>query len=322
MSVVTPREPASRRRTSRERLATTQQASRVSRWSRLVVASASSPGACHAVNEDSHSDLARPAPVFVVADGVGGGAMAAWASRQVVRRLHAALEREAIDGDALRHALLDVDREVRRGIARRTPRSGAATAAVCVGTGAFLSRWFIGWVGDCRIYRLRGDPGTPPQQLTRDDTYATLGETPPPGGSKDDPARMIGNGAVSDPNVERIELRSGETLVLCSDGVHKYVDAGEMARVLRGPAPLGRRCLQLLELARAAGSPDDATVLVVQREASRRARALRYGCAGALLTLLLSAALFASWPHAQRWWPQFVTSPSPLTVHAEPEPRT
>jgi hypothetical protein len=84
---------------------------------------------------------------------------------------------------------------------------------------------------------------------------------------------------------------------------------------------MGRRCLQLLELARAAGSLDDATVLVVQREASLRARALRYGCAGVLLTLL-SAALFALWPHAQRWWPQLVTSPSSHTVHAEPEPRT
>ena len=321
MSVVTPREPASRKRASRERLATTQQASRLSRWSRLVVASASSPGVHHAVNEDSHSDLERAAPVFVVADGVGGGAMAAWASRQVVRRLHAALDGEAIDVDVLRQALLDADRDVRRGIARRTPRSGAATAALCVGTGAFLSRWLIGWVGDCRIYRLRADPAAPLEQLTRDDTYGILGESPPPGGSKDDPARMIGNGAVSNPNVGRIELRSGETLVLCSDGVHKHVDVAEMARLLHGTAPLARRCLQLLERARAAGSQDDATVLVVRRDASPRVRALRAGCAGALVTLL-SAALFALWPHAHRWWPEIVTSPPSLTVPAEPESRT
>lgn len=320
MSAVTPREPVSRRSAARERLATTQQARRRTRWSHLVVAVASCAGARHLVNEDSHSGLSGTAPVFVVADGVGGGAMAAWASRHLVRRLHASLDGRPIDGDALRNALLDADRDVGRLIARRTTQSGAATVALCAGTGVLLTRWFVGWVGDCRVYRLGAAPGRTPQLITRDDTYRNLGERPPPGGSPDDPARMVGNGAVSAPNVERIDLRWGETLLLCSDGVHKHVSVDEMTSVLHGRAPLAQRCLRLLELARSHGSVDDATVLVVRRDARPRAALWRYGCAGALV-LLLSGALVARWLPPQPWWPALPMAPTAWPTHAQPESR-
>ena len=75
----------------------------------------------------------------------------------------------------------------------------------------------------------------PAQLLTRDDTYRRLSEEPPPGGSLDDPARMIGNGAVSAPNIERVDLAFDEMLVLCSDGVHKYVDAVKSAGCCASP---------------------------------------------------------------------------------------
>jgi protein phosphatase len=80
---------------------------------------------------------------------------------------------------------------------------------------------------------------------------------------------MVGNGAVLEPNVEEVVLRRGEMLVLCSDGVHKHLEAGDLARILRGSAPLVRRCWRLVALARARGSTDDATVLVVHRAPGR-----------------------------------------------------
>ena len=320
MSLVTPREPAAGRRFARERFAVTQQAQRATRWSHLLIAAASSRGGRHKVNEDSHSRLAGNAPVFVVADGVGGGAMAAWASRHLVTRLHESLEGRSLDVESLRDALLEADRDVGRGIARRTSRSGAATVALCAGTGKLLSQWLVGWVGDCRVYRLGTAPGAPPQLLTRDDTYRNLGETPPPGGSPDDPARMIGNGAVTAPNVEVIDLDWGETLLLCSDGVHKHVDPDEMGRVLHAQVPLARRCLRLLEVARLHGSLDDATVLVVQRGATPRARLWRCGCAGALVALLC-VALFALGPQTHAWRPT-QAPPSPSPSHSQPESRT
>ena len=66
--------------------------------------------------------------------------------------------------------------------------------------------------------------------LTRDDTFGHLDELPPRGGSPDDPARMVGNGATSGANVALHGLACGDLLALCSDGVHKYVDADDWGR--------------------------------------------------------------------------------------------
>jgi serine/threonine protein phosphatase PrpC len=291
MNVVTPYEPvfSHRDQSSRRASAASRHAVRVTPWVRLEMAAASARGRRRHVNEDWHSAFNGSAPLFVVADGVGGGAMAAQASRELVSRLHAALDGRRIDAPAIRNALLRADREVGRSISSRAGASGAATVALCAGTGVLLSRWLIAWVGDCRVYRVSAGPDRPAQALTVDDTYRHLGEVPPSGGSYDDPARMVGNGAVSEPNVERVALRRGEMLVICSDGVHKHVQPEELSRVLHGSAPLVRCCDRLLALARARGSSDDATVLVVRRE-PRQTR-LAWLIAGGVLLAALVAAL-------------------------------
>jgi serine/threonine protein phosphatase PrpC len=290
MELVTPLEPSPVRGKSapRERATTTRQAVRLTTWVRLEMAAASARGRRRRVNEDAHSALNGSALLFVVADGVGGGAMAARASRELVHRLHDALDDRRIDAGRIRDAVLRADREVGHSIARHTEGAGAATVALCAGTGMLLSRWLIAWVGDCRVYRVSARGEEPAQLLTVDDTYGHLSEMPPPGGSRDDPARMVGNGAVSSPNVDRIALHGGEMLVLCSDGIHKHVEPRELSNVLRGSAPLVRRCGRLLALARARGSRDDATVLVVRRE-PRHARVALLVAACVLVAALAGA---------------------------------
>jgi serine/threonine protein phosphatase PrpC len=294
MDLVTPLEPSPVRgkRPPRENAATTRHAVRLTRWVRLELAAASARGRRREVNEDSHSALNGSAPLFVVADGVGGGVMAARASRELVHRLHDALDDHRIDAGRIRDAVLHADREVGRSIASHTQGAGAATVALCAGTGMLLSRWLIAWVGDCRVYRVSARREEPAQLLTVDDTYGHLSEVPPPGGSRDDPARMVGNGAVSSPNVDQVALRGGDMLVLCSDGIHKHVEPRELSQVLHGSAPLARRCGRLLALARAHGSRDDATVLVVRRE-PRHAR-LALLVAGSVLIVALLAALLVT----------------------------
>ena len=290
MKVVTPCEPASseHKEPSRGPATTSGHAVREMPWVRLEIAAASARGKRRDVNEDWYSALDRPEPLFVVADGVGGGAMAARASRELVSHLHAVLDGRRIDPGAIRRALLVADREVGRSIASHTDASGAATVALCAGRGRMLSRWLVAWVGDCRVYRVGNAPDEPAELLTVDDTYAELAEAPPPGGSRDDPARMVGNGAVTAPNVEQVALRRGEMLVICSDGVHKHVRPSDLSRILHDAAPLTRRCSQLLALARARGSIDDATVLVVLPE-PRRARLVWLLVAAALSAALLSS---------------------------------
>jgi protein phosphatase len=314
--MITPSEPASHQpRAARERLTATLQGQLSTAWSRLAIAAASSRGGHHRVNEDCHSPLDGIAPVFVVADGVGGGAMASWASRQLVSRVHRSLEQHRIDAESIRDALLDADRAIAKGIANRSGTTGAATVALCAATGAFRSRWLVAWVGDCRVYRVASLPYAPAQLLTSDDTYRHLCEEPPPGGSVDDPARMIGNGAVSAPNVLRVALGRNEMLVLVSDGVHKHVEAGEMAQALREEAPLARRCLRLVEIARMNGGRDDATVLVVHRQAQPRGNLVRYGAG--LLLVLVAACLVMLSPDITQWWQS--KSGAPAVTRAQPE---
>jgi len=292
MELVTPLEPSPVREKGLppERGTTTRQAVRLTPWVLLELAAASTRGRRRRVNEDAHSALSGSAPLFVVADGVGGGAMASRASQELVHRLHDSLDDRPIDAGRIRDAVLHADREVGRSIARHAQGAGAATVALCAGTGMLLSRWLIAWVGDCRVYRVSARGEEPAQLLTVDDTYGHLSEVPPPGGSRDDPARMVGNGAVSSPNVERVALHGGEMLVLCSDGIHKHVAPRELSDVLRGTAPLVRRCGRLLALARARGSRDDATVLVVRREA-RHARVAFLVAACVLVVSLLATLI-------------------------------
>ena len=149
--------PASRRRRRRDERAPrtrdriARQRSLKTRGVHLELAVASGRGKRHAVNEDSHSALDRPSPVYVVADGVGGGAMASWASRELVRRLHAALDRRRVDaGSCARRCSTPTAKSrariakhtdgVRRGHGGAVRGAGASAVAVADRLGRRLPR--------------------------------------------------------------------------------------------------------------------------------------------------------------------------------------
>jgi protein phosphatase len=272
--LVTPLEPTSAHR-PRPRVALPAPARETSyrtAFGRVDAAVASSCGSLHERNEDAHSPAGHPALLFVVADGVGGGAMAETASRELVAHLHAELDGRRLDAHNVRRAMLGADRAIAGRIAQVTSAPGAATVVLCAPVNVLASKWLIAWVGDCRAYRLSGDGAPLLEALTQDDTFRNLDETPPAGGSPDDPARMVGNGATTGANVATRHLGSGDLLALCSDGVHKHVAPVELRRLLAQRIPLARRCEDLIALAAANGSTDDATVLVVQRTGFATAR--------------------------------------------------
>ena len=265
--LVTPLEPSSAR-PSRSRVSlpsAAREASYSIAFGRIDTAVASSCGSLHDRNEDAHSTAGHASLLFVVADGVGGGAMAETASRELVDQLHAALDGRRVDAAAVGRAMLGADRAIADRIARVTAAPGAATVVLCAPVNVLASKWLVAWVGDCRAYRLSSGMEPRLDLLTRDDTFRQLDETAPAGGSADDPARMVGNGAVADVNVVVRALGSGDLLALCSDGVHKHIAPAEWRRVLAQPVSLARRCDDLIALAGANGSTDDATVLLVQR---------------------------------------------------------
>ena len=266
-SLTTPLEPGSPHRPRAVVVVPSvgQQSVCATAFGRIEAAVASSCGSQHDTNEDAHSTLRGSMRMFVVADGVGGGAMAQMASQQLVSHLHEALDAHRLNAERVRAAMLDADRAIAQRIAQVTDSPGAATVALCAPVNVFASKWLVAWVGDCRVLRLamRGEPSI--ELLTRDDTFRHLNETPPAGSSLDDPARMVGNGATSGANVALHDLACGDMLMLCSDGMHKGVQASDWCRILKQRVPLAQRCEELIALARINGTTDDATLLLLRR---------------------------------------------------------
>jgi serine/threonine protein phosphatase PrpC len=289
----------------------------------FVAAYASETGAEHAQNEDccSHVPSAEQPDFCGVADGVGGGAHGEIASSTLLAHCARAPREVYRDRARLADWVSRADAEVRAAIARRTERPGAATLSAA---------WFpargdahVVNVGDCRVYQLKPRRShCAIERVTRDQTYAALGQRPPIHGSADDPARMVGAGAVGTPAVARVRVRERELLLLCSDGVHKFVADREIADIVgRGLAerqPLKAICTALVAAAKRNGSHDDASALLVQRRPWFGARLL---LACALLAALLvifailqtpSAESAALWPDpasvvagVAQWWQQW-----------------
>jgi len=121
----------------------------------------------------------------------------------------------------------------------------------------------IGHVGDSRAYLLRGDDF---KQLTTDHTLAQAlidaGVANP-----DDPAsrsmRHVLTAAVGSlgddvpPQVQRISLRGGDKLLLCTDGLTEMVDDTTIASVMRRAKSSQGACDELVNLALAGGGTDD-----------------------------------------------------------------
>lgn len=228
----------------------------------IEIGAASARGSYHPENEDSF--LTPPDNTIgplAVADGVGGGAHGKIASTcliQCIKKLTPALLRK---DSRLEQWLHETDDSIACEIAKHTERRGASTFVAAI-PGKFGNRWQLTWAGDCRAYLLsRHDLA----QLTVDDTYEHLGEAPPPGVALDDPARMVGSGAVSKANHATVHLAGSNILLLCSDGIHKYLSPAEISKGMRLHGSLNERCQKLVNQAHINGGTDDATMVAIER---------------------------------------------------------
>ena len=292
---------------------------RLVRRPRIESGWASVRGAGHARNQDA---VLAAAPLFAVADGVGGGSAGELASSQLLawcRDIPASVWRRP---ETLAARLREADAALAQALRALSPGGRSATTFA----GVWLrpdGRGLVAHVGDTRVLQLR--PGRDAWRITRltaDQTYAALGEAPPPGSRPDDPARMVGVGAIGDPPVARLRLRENDWLLLCSDGLHRFVPEPALAALLAGMCrhdaapPLHALAQRLAQAAAQAGSRDDISVLLVRRNPLGGARA------GFWLAAAASVVMALLLPGAARLAPAGETGAPPASAPVAGAPST
>ncbi len=228
----------------------------------LPYAGGTDVGLVRSGNEDSY--LVN-APLFAVADGLGGHQAGEVASRIAVETLFGEAPRKA-DAKALGRAVRSANAAVIEAAQSGRGRTGMGTtltAAMVDGT-----RIVMAHVGDSRAYLLH--LGTL-NQITQDHSMVadmvragtlTLDE------ARVHPSRSVITRALgSDPNllvdVFEIGAAPGDRLLLCSDGLTSMVTDEEIERIL-GSSPTPQTAVALLiAAANDAGGQDNITAVVV-----------------------------------------------------------
>jgi protein phosphatase len=231
-------------------------------WS-VDCAGVSHAGLVRNVNEDAW--LARPeAGIFAVADGMGGHQRGDLASRMVIDAL-AALP-PAPDARTMRErvelALTGVDRDL------QTEEPGdlsGSTVVVLLICGQYFA---VLWAGDSRAYHAGADGFV---LMTHDHNMAQAlvdsGELAPEDARGHRLASRITRavGAIPDLLLEGThgELRSGDSFLLCSDGLTRHVDDAEIQAAMEQMGPQ-EAADHLLELTMARGAGDNVTVVALR----------------------------------------------------------
>jgi protein phosphatase len=233
----------------------------------LSWAAQTNTGLKRAGNQDSY--LAA-APVFAVADGMGGHAAGDEASAAVVERLAEHLSRAfaSIEGitEALRQASADIGE-----IDGSHDGAGAGTtvAGVALTLQGERPYWAVFNIGDSRVYSLVDGVLT---QLTVDHSAVQAmvdsgritpreAESHP---NRNIITRAVGFGKNPVPDLWFIPVARGARLLVCSDGLTKEVDFDLIHLLLSEAIDADDAAGLLLEAALAAGGRDNVTTVVVE----------------------------------------------------------
>lgn len=331
----------------------------------LDVGSATHPGEKREINEDRHMVTSyriqkdsTPVVLAIVADGIGGHQAGEVASEITVETIVEAVMEEGVKDPikTLRSAVLSAGVSVFDVAQQSSDFFGmGSTAAIACVVG---ERLYTTHVGDSRIYlyrqrRLR--------QITRDHTWvqeAIEHQIIEPQEAADHPNahmlhRAIGSADPPEPDFrmrlsdrendsasesnQGLLLKSGEKILLCTDGLTDLVKDEEIELALIEQSP-DDAAQSLISLARARGGHDNITVVILTAPekwlttAPSRRRRVFFFSAILILSFVVVIALsmliswkmgWIPWPLESLASPTQVESPTPLTDPTlEPENET
>lgn len=209
-------------------------------------------------------------PLLVVCDGMGGVEGGEIASELAALVMWREMKKTPDTRDPevfarlLRRAARVANHDV-HAMARREPGlRGMGTTLSAAGVVA--DRLIVATVGDSRVYVLRSGALV---QVTRDQSLQSAllaaghseNEAASAGGAI---LQALGVGEDVDPSLSIIELRRGDRVLLCSDGLHGLVGDPALALLLSEPHTVPEAVRLLIAAARAAGGSDNITAVVCE----------------------------------------------------------
>ncbi len=235
----------------------------------LSVAGLTDVGLARKHNEDCY-EINRDHNLYVVADGMGGHSHGEVASRIAVDSICDFIIAEGADCDGafgarLEEAVRSAHEEVLRAIVRDASLQGMGTTVV--GMQVCGKRAALAHVGDSRAYRWRDNQlGL----LTQDHTW--VHEQVLAGYLSEEQARhhplknvvtrALGSEKEVVVDLQQVDLASGDTYLICSDGLTSMLDDPEIADVLRQSSDLEEISRTLVSEANRLGGLDNVTVVL------------------------------------------------------------
>ena len=227
---------------------------------RITAAAATDIGRVRDGNEDAYLN---DAPLFAVADGMGGHQGGEVASRLALETLEVLFKRG-------RGTLADHLREANRAVFDRSSRDAAVAGMGTTLTAAVAEagRLRLAHVGDSRAYLLRDGRL---RMLTEDHTLVQRmverGEITEQEADVHPHRSVLTRTIGTEPDVQIdegvLDAQDGDRILLCSDGLTGMVADEQIERILRDAAEPKDAVRELVRAANAAGGVDNITVVVL-----------------------------------------------------------
>ena len=210
---------------------------------------------------------------FIVADGMGGHAGGEEASKIATKEICIYLEENwdslTSSSDLLKEAFERANQGILKDQANNPERGDMGTTVVVV-----LFRQDDPWcahIGDSRLYRLRD---LQLEQITEDHTW--VAKALKAGDLNIEQAQnhpwrhvlsqCLGRKDLKQPDVQPLDIKSGDRLLLCSDGLTEEVSDDLISTYLQESSTCEEAANQLVKAAKKAGGSDNITVIIIAEE--------------------------------------------------------
>src|SRR5207249_9606091 len=217
-------------------------------------------------------DIGPRGTLFVVADGMGGAAAGELASEMATDTIYAHLLKTWNDDEVtpqrfayrLKEAVEVANASIHAHAKAHPELRGMGTTTTAAGV--LTDHLYLTQVGDSRAYLIRGGEA---HQLTKDQSLmqrlVEAGELTEEEAAHSERRNIILQALGPDPKVKvdltHQEMRRGDILVLCSDGLSGQVTREEIAEIAGNATDLQAACERLIGLADERGGPDRTTGL-------------------------------------------------------------